>query len=168
MISIIRAIDTINDWVGRLIAPVIAIITLIVIYDISLRYFMGRSSDWAFDVTKMLFGAYFMLLTAYGMRHCVHAEVDIVKRLLRGRTRTVNELVGYLIFFVPFIWMFLTSGWEFAARSWSRGETTYGMVSIPIYPLKAVIVIAGVLILLQGISIVLSLIRELKERGHGA
>ena len=168
MISIIRAIDTINDWFGRLIAPVIAIITLIVIYDISLRYFMGRPSDWAFDVTKMLFGAYFMLLTAYGMRHCVHAEVDIVKRLLRGRARTVNELVGYLIFFVPFIWMFLTYGWEFAARSWNRGETTYGMVSIPIYPLKAVIVIAGVLILLQGISIVLSLIRELKERGHGA
>lgn len=168
MISIIRAIDTINDWFGRLIAPVIAIITLIVIYDISLRYFMGRPSDWAFDVTKMLFGAYFMLLTAYGMRHCVHAEVDIVKRLLRGRARTVNELVGYLIFFVPFIWMFLTYGWEFAARSWSRGETTYGMVSIPIYPLKAVIVIAGVLILLQGISIVLSLIRELKERGHGS
>lgn len=167
MISLSKAIDAINDWFGRLIAPVIAIITLIVIYDISLRYFLGRPSDWAFDVTKMLFGAYFMLLTAYGMRHCVHAEVDIIKRLLRGRVRTVTELVGYLVFFVPFIWMLLTYGWSFAARSWSKGEATYGMVSIPIYPLKAVIVVAGVLILLQGVSIVLGLIRELKESSHG-
>ncbi|PTB94897.1 C4-dicarboxylate ABC transporter permease [Marinobacter sp. B9-2] len=168
MIRICKAIDALNDWFGKLIAPVIAIITLIVIYDITLRYFWGRPSDWAFDITKMLFGAYFMLLTAYGMRHCVHAEVDIVKRLLSHRVRTVTDLVGYLIFFTPFVWLLLTYGWDFAARSWSRGETTYGMVSIPIYPLKAVIVVTGVLILLQGVSIVLRLFRELKEDGHGA
>ncbi|GGO76293.1 hypothetical protein GCM10011348_03150 [Marinobacterium nitratireducens] len=168
MLSIIRAIDAINDWFGRFIAPVIAIITLIVIYDIALRYFIGRPSDWAFDITKMLFGAYFMLLTAYGMRHCVHAEVDIVKQLLSKRVRTVTDLVGYIVFFTPFVWLLLTHGWEFATRSWSRGETTYGMVSIPIYPLKTVIVVTGALILLQGVSIVLRLILELKESEHGA
>lgn len=168
MMSICRLIDFINDWLGRLVAPVIAIITVIVIYDISLRYFVGYPSDWAFDVTNMLFGAYFMLMTAYGMRHCVHAEVDIIKRLLRGRVKTVTELLGYVIFFAPFVWLLITYGWSFAATSWRNGETTYGMVSIPIYPLKAVIVVAGVLILLQGLSIVLRLTQELMEGGHGS
>ncbi|NIC39442.1 C4-dicarboxylate ABC transporter permease, partial [Halomonas desiderata] len=56
MNAIAKAIDTLNEALGRLIAPLIAVITLIVLYDIGLRYFAGRPSDWAFDITKMLFG----------------------------------------------------------------------------------------------------------------
>ncbi|BBI64120.1 hypothetical protein HSBAA_54260 [Vreelandella sulfidaeris] len=73
------------------------------------------------------------------------------------------EVLGYLIFFVPFIWMLITLGWSFFERSLSRGETTYGMVSIPVYPIKGVIVVAAVLILLQAIAIVLRAIMQLRE-----
>ena len=73
------------------------------------------------------------------------------------------ELLGYLIFFVPFIWMLITLGWSFFERAWSRGETTYGMVSIPVYPIKGVIVVAAILILLQAIAIVLRAIMQLRE-----
>ena len=58
MNAIAKAIDAINELFGRIIAPLIAIITLIVLYDIVSRFF-GRPSDWAFDITKMLFGAHF-------------------------------------------------------------------------------------------------------------
>ena len=126
MNAIARAIDALNEGFGRLIAPLLAVITLIVIYDIAMRFFFGRPSDWAFDVTKMLF--------------------------------------GYLIFFIPFIWMLLTYGWLFFERSFSRGETTYGMVSIPVYPVKGVIVVTAALILLQAIAIVLRAIQELREK----
>ncbi|OBX34829.1 tripartite ATP-independent periplasmic transporter, DctQ component [Halomonas elongata] len=69
MNAIARAIDALNEGFGRLIAPLLAVITLIVVYDIAMRFFIGRPSDWAFDVTKMLFGAHFMLMAAYGLRH---------------------------------------------------------------------------------------------------
>ncbi|MBE0488756.1 MAG: TRAP transporter small permease subunit [Halomonas sp.] len=163
MNAIAKAIDALNEGFGRLIAPLIAVITLIVLYDIALRYFAGRPSDWAFDVTKMLFGAHFMLMAAYGLRHHAHVEVDVLKRLLSRRKQAVIDLLGYLIFFVPFIWMLLTFGWSFFMRSFSRGETTYGMVSIPVYPVKGVIVFAAVLILLQAIAIVIRAIQQLRE-----
>jgi TRAP-type mannitol/chloroaromatic compound transport system permease small subunit len=163
MNAIAKAIDTLNEGFGRLIAPLIAVITLIVLYDIGLRYFAGRPSDWAFDVTKMLFGAHFMLMAAYGLRHHAHVEVDVLKRLLSRRKQAVLDILGYLIFFVPFIWMLLTFGWSFFMRSFSRGETTYGMVSIPVYPVKGVIVFAAVLILLQAIAIVIRAIQQLRE-----
>ena len=54
MNAIAKAIDAINELFGRIIAPLIAIITLIVLYDIVSRFFFGRPSDWAFDITKML------------------------------------------------------------------------------------------------------------------
>ncbi|MFO7649402.1 TRAP transporter small permease subunit [Halomonas sp. 3H] len=163
MNAIAKAIDTLNEALGRLIAPLIAVITLIVLYDIGLRFFAGRPSDWAFDITKMLFGAHFMLMAAYGLRHHAHVEVDVLKRLLSRRKQAALEILGYLIFFVPFIWMMLTLGWSFFMRSWSRGETTYGVVSIPVYPIKGVIVVAAVLILLQAVAIVIRAIQQLRE-----
>ena len=87
MNAIAKAIDALNEGFGRLIAPLIAIITLIVLYDIALRFVFGRPSDWAFDVTKMLFGAHFMLMAAYGLRHHAHVEVDVLKRLLSAESR---------------------------------------------------------------------------------
>jgi TRAP-type mannitol/chloroaromatic compound transport system permease small subunit len=163
MNAIAKAIDALNELFGRIIAPLIAIITLIVLYDIGSRFFVGRPSDWAFDVTKMLFGAHFMLMAAYGLRHHAHVEVDVIKRLLSRKRQAALEILGYLIFFVPFIWMLITYGWRFFDRSFSRGETTYGMVSIPVYPIKGVIVFAAVLILLQAIAIVLRAIIQLRE-----
>lgn len=163
MNAIANAIDTLNDVFGRLIAPLIAIITLVVLYDIALRFFIGRPSDWAFDITKMLFGAHFMLMAAYGLRHHVHVEVDVIKRLLSLRKQAILDVIGYLIFFAPFMWMLLSLGWSFFMRSFSRGETTYGMVSIPVYPVKGVIFIAAVLILLQGIAIFIRAIQQLRE-----
>ena len=161
MNAIARAIDALNEGFGRLIAPLLAVITLIVIYDIAMRFFIGRPSDWAFDVTKMLFGAHFMLMAAYGLRHHAHVEVDVLKRLLSRRKQAALEILGYLIFFVPFIWMLLTFGWAFFERSFSRGETTYGMMSIPVYPVKGVIVVAAGLLLLQTIAIVIRAVQAL-------
>ncbi|MDX1465833.1 MAG: TRAP transporter small permease subunit [Halomonas sp.] len=161
MNAIARAIDALNEGFGRLIAPLLAVITLIVIYDIAMRFFIGRPSDWAFDVTKMLFGAHFMLMAAYGLRHHAHVEVDVLKRLLSRRKQAALELLGYLIFFVPFIWMLLTLGWAFFERSFSRGETTYGMMAIPVYPVKGVIVVAAGLLLLQAIAIVIRAVQAL-------
>lgn len=163
MNAIAKAIDTLNDVFGRIIAPLIAIITLVVLYDIGLRFFIGRPSDWAFDITKMLFGAHFMLMAAYGLRHHVHVEVDVIKRLLSLRKQAMLDVIGYLIFFAPFMWMLLSLGWSFFMRSFSRGETTYGMVSIPVYPIKGVIFIAAVLILLQGIAIFIRAFQQVRE-----
>ncbi|MGM0784369.1 MAG: TRAP transporter small permease subunit [Pseudomonadota bacterium] len=163
MNAIARAIDALNEGFGRLIAPLLAVITLIVIYDIALRFFIGRPSDWAFDVTKMLFGAHFMLMAAYGLRHHAHVEVDVLKRLLSRKRQAVLDLIGYAVFFVPFIILLLVYGGSFFARSFSRGETTYGMVAIPVYPVKAVIVVSAVLLLLQAIAIVIRAFQELRK-----
>ncbi|MEH6642612.1 MULTISPECIES: TRAP transporter small permease subunit [Halomonadaceae] len=163
MNAIVRTIDALNEGFGRLIAPLLAIITLIVIYDIAMRFFIGRPSDWAFDVTKMLFGAHFMLMAAYGLRHHVHVEVDVLKRLLSRRKQAGLELFGYLFFFLPFIWMLGTLGWSFFIRSLGRDETTYGMVSLPVYPVKGVIVITAFLLLLQAIVIVSRAVQQLHQ-----
>jgi len=163
MNAIARFIDLFNDWFGRIVAPIVAVLTIVVVYDISLRFFIGRPSDWAFEVTKQLFAAHFMLLAAYALYHRAHVEVDVIKNLFSEKGRAILDILGYVVFFAPFIYIYLDYSWSYALRSWERGETTYGMVSIPVYPVKMLMVVTGVLLLIQAIAIVLQAVQRLRE-----
>ena len=52
----------------------------------------------------------------------------------------------------------MTRSYEFALRSWMQGETTYGSVQLPVYPLKIAMALAAALLLLQGVAEFLKLI----------
>lgn len=163
MHTVAESIDRLNRWIGFLLAPIVAILTLVIVYDILVRFVIGRPSDWAFDISKQLFAAHFMLLAAYGLYARAHVEVDVLKDLGSKKTQAWLDILGYLIFFVPFMTIYLSYTWSFAWRSWTRGETTYGIVSIPIYPLKMIMVISGVILSLQALAIVLRAISRLRE-----
>lgn len=63
------------------------------------------------------------------------------------------ELVLYFVFFFPGILALIFAGWKYAARSWSYLEVSSNSpAGIPIYQFKSVIVLAGVLLLIQGIA----------------
>lgn len=163
MIAIANTIDWVNKWLGYILAPLIAALTIVVVYDIGLRFFIGRPSDWAFEVSKQIFAVHFMLLAAYGLYARAHVEVDVVKTMFSKKTQAWLDIASYLIFFVPFISIYLVYTWSFALRSWTRGETTYGMVAIPVYPVKMVMVIAGIALALQALALVLRAISRLRE-----
>ena len=160
---VIRAIDGLNEVVGRIVAVVAIIFAAIIIFDVVMRYAFSEPTRWAFDVSKQLFGFYFVLLGGYALRHGAHVKVDILTEKFGPGTRRVVDLLGYVIFFFPFAWVFLTRSWEFAARSWAQGEVTYGAIQMPVYPLKMAMCVAAGLLLLQGIAEVLKILLDRQE-----
>ena len=160
---LIRAIDAINEAVGRVVVLLAILFAGIIIYDVVMRYALNAPTRWAFDLSKQLYGFYFILLGGYALRHGSHVRVDLVlERLAPGVTRIV-EILGYLIFFFPFAWIFLTRSYDFAATSWAQNETTYGAVALPVYPLKAALCVAAGLLLIQGVSEVLKIALNRRE-----
>ena len=155
---VIRAIDGLNEIVGRIVSVVAVVFAAIIIYDVVMRYAFNEPTRWAFDVSKQLYGFYFILLGGYALRHRAHVNVDLVTEKLGSGALKVVEVAGYAIFFFPFAWVFLTRSWEFAMRSWTQGETTYGAIQMPVYPLKMAMCVAAGLLLLQGVSEVLKII----------
>ncbi|MFV0300362.1 MAG: TRAP transporter small permease subunit [Paracoccus sp. (in: a-proteobacteria)] len=155
---IIRLIDGINEVVGRIVSVVAILFAGIIIYDVVMRYAFGDPTRWAFDVTKQLYGFYFIMLGGYALRHQAHVKVDLITGRLSAGARRVVEALGYLIFFFPFAWIFLRESWKFAMTSWRQGEVTYGAVSLPVYPLKMAMAVAAGLLLIQGISEFLKLV----------
>lgn len=160
---IIRTIDAINEIVGRIVVVLAVIFAGIIIYDVVMRYAFNAPTRWAFDLSKQLYGFYFILLGGYALRHQAHVRVDLlIERFSPGLTRIV-ELLGYLIFFFPFAWIFMTRSYDFAATSWAQRETTYGAVALPVYPLKAALCVAAGLLLIQGAAEVLKIALNRRE-----
>ncbi|MDP5306655.1 TRAP transporter small permease subunit [Paracoccus spongiarum] len=155
---IIRVIDGINEIVGRIVSIVAIVFAAIIIYDVFMRYFLGEPTRWAFDVTKQLYGFYFIMLGGYALRHQSHVRVDLLTARMGRETRRWVEAAGYLIFFFPFAWIFARHSWNFAMTSWSQAEVTYGAVQLPVYPLKMAMFAAAVLLLIQGVSEFLKLL----------
>jgi TRAP-type mannitol/chloroaromatic compound transport system permease small subunit len=165
---IIKAIDNINEVVGRTVSVVAIIFAGIIIFDVVMRYVFNAPTRWAFDVTKQLYGFYFVMLGGYALRHQSHVRVDLVTERMKPTLRRWVEVAGYLIFFFPFAWVFMTRSWDFGMTSWSQGETTYGSIQMPVYPLKMAMAFAAGLLFLQGIAEVLKLIIGREVPHHDA
>lgn len=164
---LIRLIDRINEVVGRTVSVVAIIFAAIIIFDVIMRYVFHQPTRWGFDVTKQLYGFYFIMLGGYALRHQAHVKVDLLIATFPATVRRWVEILGYPIFFFPFVGVFMVKSYDFAMRSWAQGETTYGSVQLPVYPLKIAMAVAALLLLLQGISEFLKLIlnKDLASNG---
>lgn len=154
----IRIIDSLNEAVGRIISLFAGVFVIIIIYDVFMRYVMRAPTLWAFDVTKMMFGFYFIMLGGYALRHQAHVKVDLLTTMMRPAPRRWVEITGYVVFFLPFSFAFMLYGWQFGLRSLAQGEVTYGAVQLPVYPVKLSIGVAACLLFLQGLAELLKLI----------
>ncbi|MFA5663774.1 TRAP transporter small permease subunit [Castellaniella sp.] len=149
---LVRLIDQTNEVVGRLVSFVAVVFAVLIIFDVIMRYVFHAPTRWGFDVTKQLYGFYFIMLGGYALRHKAHVRVDLLIEKMSPAVRRWVEILGYPIFFFPFAWVFFSKSYEFALRSWTQGELTYGSVQLPVYPLKIAMALAALLLLLQGIA----------------
>ena len=69
------------------------------------------------------------------------------------RTQASIDLVLYILFFLPAVAAFIYSGWNYAAMSVRFREVSiFSPAGVPVFPLKTLIPVTGVLLLLQGIA----------------
>lgn len=153
MAGLVRAIDAFADWSGWLISWLIVPLIAVVVLEVAARYVFGTSIFWAYDISYMLYGSFFMLGAAYTLRHNGHIRTDFLYSRFSVRWQGFVDTVAYLLFFFPGMAIFFWFGWESFLRSWQLGEQAISSSWMPpIYPFRAVIPIAAVLLLIQGIS----------------
>jgi TRAP-type mannitol/chloroaromatic compound transport system permease small subunit len=151
MARLFRFVNFVNEWIGRTLSVLIFMIVILIIVDVVARSAFSSPIAWSFEVTTQLYATVFMMLGGYTLLHNSHVSVDVLSKRFASRTRNIVEIVCYLTLFFPFVVVLVMYGYRFAARSWAIKETTWGAAAIPVYPIKSVIVISGVLLLLQGL-----------------
>jgi TRAP-type mannitol/chloroaromatic compound transport system permease small subunit len=90
---------------------------------------------------------------AYTLSRNGHVRGDVIYRLWAQSTQAKVDLVLYILFYFPATLALMYAGWTFAAQSWRFKEVSvWSPANIPIYPMKTLIPIAGLLLFLQGIA----------------
>jgi len=153
MVKIIRWIDGFTEWCGKAVAFLCFPLVLGLTYEVVARYAFHAPTEWAYDVTYMLYGTIFMLAAAFTLLKKGHIRTDLFYNKWPPKKQGAVDAVMYLLFYFPGIIFFLVAGWEYATYSWSTAERAALSPWRPIlYPFKTVIPVTAVLLLVQGVS----------------
>ena len=164
MHQILLFIDRLSMWAGKTFAWCIIVLTFGVSYEVFVRYVLGAPTTWAYDISYMMYGALFLMAGAYTVSRNGHVRGDFLYRLWPQRVQAIIDLVLYLLFYLPGIGALIYAGTHFSRMSWRFGEVSvFSPANIPIFPMKTLIPIAGVLLLLQGISEILRCIECIRD-----
>lgn len=144
-------IDRLSTAVGKLFAWCILILTLVVSYEVFVRYVLGQPTTWAYDVSYILYGTLFMMAGAYALSRNAHVRGDVIYRFFPVKVQASIDLVLYILFFFPGVIALVYSGYFFAKLSFMINEhSSFSPNGPPLYHFKAVIPVAGFFLFLQG------------------
>lgn len=163
MIRFVQTVDSLSTWIGKSFAWLILVLTLGISYEVFVRKMLGAPTTWAFDFSYITYGALFLMAGAYTLSRNGHVRADVLHRLWPARMQATIDLVLYILFFFPAVLAWVYAGWTFASMSVRFREVSiFSPAGIPVFPLKALIPIAGVLLVLQGIAEVIRCIMCLR------
>ena len=149
----VRTADRINIAVGKTFAWLICLLMLVVSVEVFKRYVLNAPTAWIFDLDAMLYGTLFMMCGAYTLVQNGHVRGDFLYAGMKPRTQAALDLSLYLLFFIPGILALIYAGFYYAADSWRIAEhSNVTADGPPVYHFKAVIPIAGSLVMLQGFA----------------
>ena len=153
MARLLFFIDSLSLWVGKAFAWLILVLTFGISYEVFVRYVLRAPTTWAFDFSYINYGALFLMAGAYALSRNGHVRADVFYRLWSPRTQATMDLLLYVVFFLPTVLAFMYSGYKFAEMSVRFREVSiFSPAGIPVFPLKTLIPVTGVLLFLQGIA----------------
>ena len=148
---LIRLVDNLNDWVGKIVAMMIFPMMLMLVWEVLMRYGFNSPTFWAHETSQFFNGAFVILGGAYTLRWRAHVHVDILHGRFSLRVRAIVDLLTWTLFFL-FIGVLL---WKSAASAWTsvlHWEHSYSPWGPPIWPIRLAIPLGALLLLLQGLA----------------
>jgi TRAP-type mannitol/chloroaromatic compound transport system permease small subunit len=139
LIQLAHAIDNFNAWVGRWVSWAIVASILISAINAIVRKVFNISSNAWLEVQWYLFGLTFLLASAWTLQRREHIRIDIVFNRLPKRLRHWIELLGHLLFLMPFVLLIVWLSWATFGRTvvnnglvWNEAGGFFGQLALVI------------------------------------
>jgi len=163
----VRSVDRLNEIVYVVIRWLTLAMVLIGAFNAIARYLtrwtgVALSSNAYFDLQWQMFSLIFLFGAAYALRADSHVRVDAVYSRLAPRSRLWIDLVGHILFLIPFCVMLLITTYPAVRNSWAVREASTDPGGLVRYPIKTAILIGAALLLLQAIAEVIKKVAELR------
>ena len=153
MSLLITKIDLFSKWVGNIVCWITIPLILGMVYEVFARKLFLAPTIWAYDMSRFLYGALFMLGAGYALSKGVHIRADFLYRNFKTKTQGTIDFWLYLLFYFPGLIVFLYMTIGFVQESIMRGERGMDTTWMPyMWPIKSCLLIGIIFLLIQGIS----------------
>jgi TRAP-type mannitol/chloroaromatic compound transport system permease small subunit len=131
-----------------------------VFYDVVARYAFNNVSIGMQEMEWHLYSVVFLLGIPYALRTDGHVRVDVFYTRWSNKTKAWINLVGAIIFVIPFAYLIGIYGYDFAVDSYNMGEGSGDPGGLPHrWIIKSVIPISAVFTGIAGLNMVTYAIR---------
>ena len=149
----VNLIDNVSDKIGQMVGWLTTLMVLIVFYDTVMRYAFNKGNVALQELEWHLFAVVFLIGAAYTLKEGGHVRVDILFVNFSKKTKAWVDLIGTLVFLIPFCIMVIMATQKFIGNSWAVREISPDPGGLPArYLLKAMIPAGFFLLLIQGLS----------------
>jgi TRAP-type mannitol/chloroaromatic compound transport system permease small subunit len=152
LIALSRGVDRVTEIVGKSVMWLIFLAILVSAGNAVVRKMFNMSSNAWLELQWYLFGAAFLMASAYTLRQNEHIRIDIIYGMFSNRTRQRIDLFGHVFFLMPFVllmtWLLVPYTLD-AIRSGQISSNSGGLI---IWPARAFLLAGFVLLVLQGVS----------------
>lgn len=152
LLALSRAIDRLNEIIGKLVAWAILLSILVSAGNAVIRKAFNMSSNAWLELQWYLFGAAFLLAAAYTLKQNEHIRIDIVYGMFSRRIQHWIDLLGHLFFLMPFVLLMIYYFVPYVMLSVRSGEMSSSAGGLIIWPAKALLLIGFLQLGFQGIS----------------
>ena len=154
--TIIRVIDRFSDVTGKIIAMAMLFLVATISYEVVMRYLFNAPTVWVYESSFMANGAAFMLGCGYALYKGAHVRTDIYWETFSERTKGIIDMISYILLFYPVMITFMIVSFDATMHSFDTNERSQESVWRAImWPFRATIPLAAVLLMIQGVSEVL-------------
>ena len=153
MASTITNIDLSSKWIGNVVCWITIPLIFAMVYEVLARKLFNAPTMWAYDMSRFMYGALFMLGAGYALSKGVHIRADFLYRNFKTKNQGRIDFWLYLLFYFPGLTVFLYMSTGFLQESIMRGEKGMDTAWMPfMWPIKACLWFGIVFLLVQGIS----------------
>jgi TRAP-type mannitol/chloroaromatic compound transport system permease small subunit len=152
LLKLSRAIDRLNDFVGRWIIWAILASTVISGLNAVVRKAFNTSSNAYLEVQWYLFAAAFLLAAGYTLLQGEHVKIDVVYSRFSRRNQNWIDIFGFAFFLLPVCVVILWLGTPFFLQGWRSGEMSSNAGGLVRWPVYLMIPLGFGLLTLQGVS----------------
>jgi TRAP-type mannitol/chloroaromatic compound transport system permease small subunit len=169
-----QAIDAVTEWIGKLLPYLVIVMIATGFYNVVARY-LGRflgvrlTNNSAIELQWYMYSVLFFLGFAYILKHNLNVRVDFLYTKWSPTRRAWIDLLGTILFLIPFCLLgiyvtmspVLASWGRLPNGSWGTWEISPDPNGLPRAPIKSMIIVAFVLLLFQAVSQVIKYIAVL-------
>jgi TRAP-type mannitol/chloroaromatic compound transport system permease small subunit len=152
LLGLSRRIDAFNTVVGRWLSWLIVVAVVISATNAIVRKVFDYSSNSFLELQWVLFSLVFMLCSPWALLNGDHIRIDIINHSLSLKLRGWIDMIGHVLFLMPFTLILGFWAVPFFLTSYRQNEQSFSAGGLPQWPAKSLVMIMCALLFIQGIS----------------